>query len=190
MVSHRIASEDDNKSIYYTAFLRSAQVMTELLSGGMDLTSSYLIKDAKGHIAGYALLAKHQIHIRLSGRDEKTASVIVSDGEEETAFAVPCDAQEHVFEWKRERIEWVRLGQQETDLTDAKGKPEHDILPAQEECAAESQNRKQFDKTGIPQNSFIEKENAFESSHMLRWPPPPCWPTARYVDGEWMEGGD
>ncbi len=35
-----------------------------------------------------------------------------------------------------------------------------------------------------------ESAQLYLAARSPRWPPPPCWPTARYVDGVWREGGD
>ncbi len=148
------------------------------------MASSLLIRGIDAAVIGYALIIGDQLCIRVSGKGIQGTAQL-SDGENIISVPVRCDGDEHVLNWDTDKkLEWIRI--EHEGETVALGGP-----------APEKMERNHTEKTG---NSGISCKNDEISSVSIesekqhqqrggqrRWPPPPCWPSARYFYGEWSE---
>lgn len=147
------------------------------------MAAGYLIRDASGQIAGYALEGEGKILVRMHG-GEGTACVAACSAGKEVLYEVPYDRKEHAFEWTMGRLEHIAV------------KHRKEIGKTEENDAQTKENKKEKGniKTACKKHAhcsvYKRKRVMQRSVSMTRWPPPPCWPTARYVDGVWREGGD
>ena len=146
------------------------------------MSSSILIRDRADQIIGYVLMSNQQMCIRIAGHGTQAeARIDKEDGE--CCIQVVCDGHEQVFPCESEtKIEWIKVVSEGRMIAFGGKLPEtEDIV---EMAAAE----------GIENSSDESNDHAEYSAATAvhtaqrRWPPPPCWPSACYVEGAWIEG--
>lgn len=148
------------------------------------MSSSLLLRDIQGKIVGYALTDGAQLCIRVSGGGQN-AMVAISDGIHEKTISLRCDGVEMRTPWRAEcSIVGVCVWAEGCIVASGGEKPPEsepqELTPSKKETTM----RKKEEATHV---YTVQKECAAPSP---RWPPPPCWQTARYFCGDWIEGDD
>lgn len=144
------------------------------------LASSLIIKNESGIIKGYAIMEKDRFLVMVKGGGESGRLVLRSNDGKEEEYAVMCDGREKTIPNYGEMPSCAYV------VTDEAAKEtEEEKKPASEEKSIAACKKHPSDcvykKEG--QTSLVLKG----AYRMNRWPPPPCWPTACYVDGVWCE---
>lgn len=160
------------------------------------MAASLMLRDERERITGYVLLFKDRLYARMDGDGEAAALTVLAEQGTATELSLVCDAQEHILPFKD--------GGMTAAYVSRKGELLASTCPAAREAfhktiaAAEKRREKNVEtcKKEAADSVYTERkqEPAWErasirSGLQARWPPPPCWPTARYVGGAFTEGG-
>ena len=148
------------------------------------MASSLLIRGIDAAVIGYALVIGDQLCIRVSGKGTQGIAQL-GDGEKIISVPVMCDGDEHVLNWDADKkLEWIRI--------ECEGETAALGGPAPEK--AERCQKEKTEESGIPCKNneisgvCIKREKQHEQrGGQRRWPPPPCWTSARYLHGDWLE---
>jgi len=149
-----------------------------------------LLKDLKGHIAGYVRADEANAYFRIQLGFPVQTVMIFSDGSQKesalnggmTEQAIACDGKKlrGCYVLKEEKLLLI------SDETMRKAYERRALSP-------ESGNQKLNIDTAERQETILKdtldektekQRRAFPQS---RWPQPPCWDTALYAQGRWQE---
>lgn len=142
---------------------------------------------ADGSIAQYALDAGGREQMLAdSGRAIAGAAILARD-------APPLGSDERTLhlilqrEAERQRAERKEKEREERETKDTENKVRKPKETENKEAEAAEAERKGTE-SGKMEEGEAEKETLPTSSFpQRRWPPPPCWPQARYAHGRWQE---
>ena len=151
------------------------------------MSSSLLIKGLDGDVIGYALASGGQLCIRISGQGTQ-GTARISDGETEISVQVNCSGTEQTFRWNGNKgIEWLRIEYAGKIIANGGNVPETVFRNGATGLAVDDGEHENMQM----QACSAKKEKTMSGrAGQRRWPPPPCWPSARYLDGEWEEDED
>lgn len=176
---------------------------------------SFVLRDRGGRPAGYVMQGMGVVRCRAGALAQPGQLVLLRAGETECR-PMPADGQEQVWpdrggalmgayiasdgallldtgEAARQAFERARCRTPDakTMLTSMTAQAEMGTADQPKETARPSQERAQESKEA----SVTSKEAAVTSKEAMpqrrslpqrRWPPPPCWQEARYIDGQWQ----
>lgn len=146
------------------------------------MLASLLLRDAQERIVGYVLTDGAQLCIRVSGAGQSAIATISDGTRNKTTVSVCCDGREEHMPWQSDRnVAGVSIWQ-EGRMVAAGGELPKDANPTKDNL---SKKEEQMRKKGDAIHVYKKEEKRAVPS--LRWPPPPCWQTARYSCGDWIE---
>ena len=159
---------------------------------------SMMLKSREGSIAGYVLLLENRLHYRVNGGGESGQLVLLADQEVTMETEIRCDSHEHQTEYTgREFTSAYAVS--DGHLLTYTDPAAMNAFKAREDSGKEIPKPVSEEKTsGLckkddPRCVYKEEEisgHAHTRYGDVRWPPPPCWPEARYVSGVWREAGE
>ena len=143
------------------------------------MASSVILRNESGEIKGYAIVQKENLLVMAKGNGESGRLILESEGGERVEYAVVCSGREITLPFSAAALSsgWLL-----TDTEDKGATQEQSTAAKTGENPYQSTEADSVYKEG-GKNERVSKERG----GMNRWPPPPCWPTARYVDGVWCE---
>ena len=148
------------------------------------MSSSLLIKGLDGAVNGYALVSGGRLYIRISGLG-KGMNARIGHGEKEMSVQIDGAGAEQVFRWDEDgEMEWIVLECNGKVWALGGNVPEN----ACRNYASRDEQEEETHKNTQMQSTCAERKvRSTDRLGERRWPPPPCWPSACYLDGEWKE---
>ncbi len=157
------------------------------------MTASMMLKNESGEIVGFLLQRKGRLVYRIKGQGEAVRLTLLAQGEEAAEFSVCCDGQERemVYDGLQSDGAYVSLGTLPYAWSDRRAQSLCTQKNRQEAKKiiekSETECKKDDDTNVYQRDEALEREPARSSLPERRWPPPVCWPQARYSCGAWGE---
>ena len=150
------------------------------------MSSSLLIKGMDGTVIGYALVFGGQLCIRINEQSIR-GTARLSDGETERFVQIDGGGKEQTFRWNGDRrIAWILIEREGKTLALGGNIPERVCGTS---CTREDDLADDLGKNTQTQSACVKSEKiSLNGMGQRRWPPPPCWLSALYLDGEWKDG--
>ena len=174
-----------------------ASIQHELLPGGMQLATSFILRNRENSAQGYLLKREGDWWGCVKGDEGDVKLILFSHDKERSEFSVICDAGEReigAFEPEVSGGYVMQLGHvlaccgrmtwEEAEKDAAKMNEKESKENAEEtECKEEIE-------ISVYQGDKDVRKNDLEQSLQRRWPPPPCMPNARYENGIWQDSAN
>ena len=148
------------------------------------MASSIILRNENGEIKGYAIVQKGSLLVMVKGNGESGKLVLISDNGKRMEFAVVCNNRETTIPYNVTKLTdgWLLTG---TAVKEEELEQEYSSAMKNDESPCKNKVS-DFVCKEVKKTELVSKEK----QRMNRWPPPPCWPTAHYVDGVWCEGDE
>ena len=161
---------------------------------------SMMLKSREGSIVGYVLLLENRLHYRINGDGESGTLVLLANQGAIMEVETRCDSHERQTEYKYIGKEFTSAyAVSDGHLLAFTDPAAMNAFEAREERRIEPRQSFSGEKTsGLCKKDDLQcvykEEKTRGHAHTrhgdVRWPPPPCWPEARYVSGVWIEAGE
>ena len=156
--------------------------------------NSFLLKDAAGRVCGYLIARSGEICCRIQEPASQSILQLCAEGKK-TAFRLEESAAEQQFSFPGGRIAGAQVyagGKLilATDWEMAPARPDEGVKAAQTESTPRAEGGAQIAPALSPADAEAPPVcgKSWECSlPQRRWPPPPCWPGAKYAHGAWRE---
>lgn len=167
------------------------------MMGRMDMGKRFVLKDASGRPAGYVIADGADICCRVSGDGQGDARLIAlfEDGERR-AYALAPGGAEQRFPCGDGALcgGYVEAADRLLLATDARAREAFARSPMRRRAQPAAQARSDLtdarEQAMPPRPDETQQPDATARTDVMpqrRWPPPPCWPQARYAHGRWQD---
>ena len=178
------------------------------------MSSGFVLRDRAGHPAGYVMQGRGVVSCRAC-QLAQPAQLVLMRGNEEESRPMPADGREQTWPDGGEpltgayiaadgvllldtgeaaRLAFERASRRAAGASAARAR--HQEMIGRAEKSAAEQETAQAPKETIPASTGAAQPSTeaarqtaspqMRSLPQRRWPPPPCWPEARYADGHWQ----
>ena len=160
---------------------------------------NYVLKDRTGRPGGYLLESGGSLCCRVQTGGQRATLIALFEGGVQETYTLSCGDGEQTWPcgarglcgggvFAGDRL-LLSSGEAATRAWERRRiRPAGESVPRRSEAAR--------DRAAIPEHERHDNRAACEGAdaspdvagHERRWPPPPCWPEARYAGGHWQEG--
>ena len=146
------------------------------------MASSVILRNENGEIKGYAIVQNEGLLVLVKGNGESGKLILISDNGKRMEFAVVCNNRETTIPYNATTLTdgWLLTEEEDSEAKQEQERPAG-MKKTENPCKDTAPD------SVYKEDGKIERVSK-EKCGMNRWPPPPCWPTACYVDGVWCEG--
>lgn len=149
--------------------------------------NSFILKDASGRACGYLLARKETICCRVSCLQEDGVLTVCTGGVAHS-FALEDESEEHRFAFSGEEISSAFVTEDgrircATDWHEATVNHMGTDVPKAQAKMSEKNDDKADKSEAVAKDALQTAQS--HGWPERRWPPPPCWPQAKYVGGQW-----
>lgn len=159
---------------------------------------SFVLKDTAGHPRGYLLQQSGKICCRASlGALQARLVMLFEDGtqmqhemqSDGTETSWPCDARKLCGGYACAENRLLLFSDEEARRAFERARIRQKAVrtAAEEDGYEPKEEQSSKEPAPAPQETAAGEATIEERLPQRRWPPPPCWPTARYVHGSWQE---
>ena len=157
------------------------------------MTASMMLKNESGEIVGFVLQRKGRLIYRIKGQGDAAGMTLLEQGEEAAELSICCDGQEHeaAYDGMQSDGAYVTIGTVPFAWSNRRAKELCALKRGHEEKKNSGKSEmecKKDDSTSVYQRDEVSgREPMRRTLPERRWPPPVCWPQARYGSGVWGE---
>jgi len=165
------------------------------------MSRSLMLKNEAGRAVGYVLVRDGCLIARVTGADGQAALAVKDEEGRRSAYPIDGDGLEWEAPYAGQEVIAAYVSQGDSLIALANDESRALFLSREVFCGAETapqkmENPPEFSSKEADSSVYTHKENDApgEAGALWperRWPPPVCWPQARYRDGRWTqeEGG-
>ena len=146
------------------------------------MKESYVLKRRNGEARGYVMARDGEVRVRLPN-EEGTAKIAVIYADQTQTLEGMLDGLERTYPAAGSRLMGAYVCSGGRLLMDTGEAARRAFERAEEACQSAQRPEGEGKDAGTHARCQTE-ENAIEAAER-RWPPPPCMPGARYVNGAW-----
>ena len=147
---------------------------------------SVVLKDLSNHPAGYVLISGAEVVCRVSLEKKAKLIILFLDGSDMT-YTLDKGTQEQRFACSEKAMRGCCIFQG-TELLYISDEAVRSICTMRIRPERSCENEKRiYDEPNAPLKEEVAIEKATYEFAQRRWPPPPCWSAACYMQGRWQD---